>query len=98
MDWKKAVDADDLANAREHMVLPIRYCPKTFRSGGTALSAARVVVCAKSGPQVRPTQWWSDFLGERVERTVERLGAVHSYTRAGAGVLHVLNSNIGDWI
>ena len=30
-------------------------------------------------------------MGERVERTVERLGAL----RAGAGVLHVLNSNIG---
>ena len=43
------------------------------------MSAQRVVVvCAKSGPQVRPTQWWSDSLDERVERTVERLGAVRA--------------------
>ena len=43
----------------------------------------------ESGPQMRPTQWWPDSLGERVERTVEWLGAVRA-----CGVLHVLNRTL----
>ena len=38
---------------------------------------------------MRPTQWWPDSLGERVERTVEWLGAVRA-----CGVLHVLNRTL----